>query len=406
MIKKSAYLCLFLVLILNSCSSGNQNRLNPGPVTVEPVETANTGNGIFHDASYIAKDMKLGFNLGNTMEAYDATDCTSASYTWIPYLGSSISNYEKYWGAPVTTQEIIDGIKSAGFSTVRIPVFWGNRMENDGNWDINPQLLNRVREIVDYCFNADLYVVINIHHFDEFIIRRNNLENCKLIFSKLWTEIATYFSNYSEKLIFEGFNEYLGGQQFKNGTLQDTPEDEAYIMANALNKTFVDAVRASGGNNKERVLIISGYWTNIDLTSAKKFNVPADVIKNRLMVSVHYVDNTMFWVKKIGSTEWLNYIDNQCEKLKAAFTENGIPVFMGETTSVYPKSNFAQDVLPEYNTSASCLEYVLNRLLDYNFVPVLWDTEQPGNFYSRANKKINDAENQEVIFKLAQALKN
>ena len=111
--------------------------------------------------------MGNGTNLGNTFEACDNTR------GYVP--GNSPMTYEVSWGAPVTTQEMLTGMKAAGFDTIRIPVFWGNMMVNDGTYTINPDYMARVREIVDYAQNAGLYTVINIHHFDEFIIRRNSL---------------------------------------------------------------------------------------------------------------------------------------------------------------------------------------------------------------------------------------
>ena len=125
-------------------------------------------------ATEMAQKMGLGLNLGNTMEAYEATNCEKITFEWIPIVGSNQpTDYEQCWGANITTQKIIDGMKSEGFNTVRIPVFWGNMMKNDGTYTINKEYLARVKEIVDYCEKAGVYSVINIHHFDEFIIRFN-----------------------------------------------------------------------------------------------------------------------------------------------------------------------------------------------------------------------------------------
>ena len=377
----------------------------PEPLILEPFETTakNMGDGTFHDAAFIAKDMQLGLNLGNTMEAYNAGGCEQYSYTWIPVIGNNTpANYESCWGAPVTTQEMIDGSKAAGFNTVIIPVFWGNMMENDGTWTINKSYLERVREIVDYCFNDDLYVVVNIHHFDEFVIRRNSIEDCKIIFTNLWSQISSYFNNYSEKLVFEGYNEYLGGKQFtSSGFLAELPRNKGYELTNAMNKAFVDAVRATGGNNKNRVLIISGYWTNIDMTTGKDFIVPEDSVADRLMVSVHYVDNSMYWSRQIGGANWEKYIDSQIALLNKAFTSRNIPVFLGETTARYPKENFT--AAATHKTTAECLEYVLTKLTDNGFVPVIWDT--PENFYLRREGRINDDADKAVINRIAGILK-
>lgn len=353
-------------------------------------------------AQEVAKKMGVGLNLGNTMEAYEATDCEKITFEWIPVVGSnSPFDYEQCWGAEITHQEIIDGIKADGFDTVRIPVFWGNMMENDGSYTINSEYIARVKEIVDYCQNADLYTVINIHHFDEFIIRRNSTEECKEIFTNLWTQIAEYFKDYPYTLVFEGFNEYLGGSQFnESGELVELNKKDGYEMTNTLNQAFVDAVRKTGGKNAERVLIVSGYWTNIDLTTSPLFKMPEDTVKDRLMVSVHYVDNAMYWSNMIGGQAWLNYIDSQIELLNKAFTEKNIPVFMGETSAGYPASNFEKGAI--HKDSTECVKIVLDKLTDNGFVPVIWDVSN--GFYSRTMRRIKSEFNREMIREISDKL--
>ncbi|MCR4954071.1 MAG: glycoside hydrolase family 5 protein [Treponema sp.] len=370
------------------------------PLKLTPYQTEFTGDGTFHDAAFIAKDMKLGLNIGNTMEAYEATNCEKITYTWIPLVGKNTpSDYETCWGSPIITQQMVDGIKACGFNTVRIPVFWGNMMKNDGTWTINSDYLCRVREIVDYCLKDDLYAVVNIHHFDEFIIRRYNVDDCAKIFTNLWTQIASYFQNYSEKLIFEGFNEYLGGNQFdSNGILREPSPDDAFNLTNNMNKAFVNAVRSTEGNNSRRVLIISGYTTNIDKTTSGKFIVPEDSEENKLMVSIHYVDNLMYWINQIGGQAWVNYIEDQCSRLDKAFTAKGIPVFLGETSAGYPAERITGKL---YTESHACLEYVLNKLFDHGFVPVIWDTESDHSFYFRSECRIRDENNKNVVEKVA-----
>ncbi|MBQ8623894.1 MAG: glycoside hydrolase family 5 protein [Oscillospiraceae bacterium] len=355
------------------------------------------------DANTVAKEMGLGISLGNTFEAYNATDCDKTHYEWMPVVGNNTpEDYETNWGAVPTTQKVIDGMRDCGFNTVRIPVYWGNMMENDGTWTINADYIARIKEIVDYCENAGVYSVINIHHFDEFIIRRNDLQNCKEIFTTLWTQIADYFKDYPYTVVFEGFNEYLGGNQFnENGDLVEQGDPKAYLMTNVLNQAFVDAVRATGGNNAERVLVVSGYWTNIDKTSSPQFAMPTDTIADRLMVSVHYVDNAMYWARRIGTQDWLNYIEDQCQKLKKAFSDKNIPVFMGETSAGYPAENFGHDAI--HTESSECLEIVLTELVEYGFVPVIWDVND--NFYSRTEYKIKLESNEKVVEKIVKKLK-
>ena len=387
----SALLCA-VMLMSTACGSSDDTSSAQAKKNTKPMSAAE-----------VADNMNLGINLGNTMEAYDASGCEKITYEWIPTKGSNKpKDYETCWGAVETTQKVIDGMKKAGFDTVRIPVFWGNMMENDGSWKINEEYIKRVKEIVDYAQKADMYTVINCHHFDEFIIRRNSLEDCKTIFNNLWTQIADYFKDYPYTLVFEGFNEYLGGDQFdENGDLKPLASRDAYTLVNELNQTFVDAVRATGGNNKDRVLIVSGYWTNIDKTTSKNFRMPTDSAQDKLMVSVHYVDNEKYWTNQIGSQEWLDYIDKQCEELTEAFKDKNIPVFLGETTSIYPESNFDSNAL--YTDSSECLQIVLDKLTSLGYVPVLWDVND--NFYSRTEYKVKNDADAEVIKNTAEKLR-
>ncbi len=388
-------------------------------------EVSAADNGVMRDitAVQMSKEMGLGLNLGNTMEAY-WLDGNIRKSGWLENgridsgaqtIGANkTSNYETCWGAPVTTQAMITGMKDAGFNAVRIPVYWGNMMENDGTFTINKDYIARVKEIVDYCRTAGVYAVINMHHYDEFLIRRysesGTLDDCAKTINKLWTQIAEYFKDYSDYLIFEGFNEYLGGgpyqrdangdvltDQWGNPKISDLPRSEAYKWANTLNQTFVDAVRATGGNNSKRVLIVSGYWTNIDLTTSSEFKVPTDTVDNKLMVSVHYVDNSMYWSNQIGSQRWMDYSIDQCEKLKSAFYDKGIPVFVGETTGGYQADKFAKNAT--VTTSSDALDYMLRLITSYGFTPVIWDT--PNGFYNRNTYQIKSSTDAEVIKTLA-----
>ena len=342
-----------------------------------------------------ASEMGLGINLGNTMEAYWANDQNKNSGSAV--IGdNTISNYETCWGAIKTTQEMIDGMKNAGFNTVRVPVYWGNSMTNDGTFTISDAMFERVEEIVDYCRKADLYVVINIHHYDEFIVKNYSEEDAVKITGTLWKQIAKHFKNYSDYLIFEGFNENLGTvRESDNYT-----DDRKFDYVNKMNQAFVDAVRSTGGNNKTRMLIASGYWTNIDLTTDARFHIPEDKVNDRIMVSVHYVDNAMYWTNNIGGQKWLDYSKAQCELLKKAFTDKGIQVFVGECTSIYDAERFASNAI--YTDSTECLEIMYDMMLDYGFIPVLWDVNN--NFYSRTKYEIKSESDKALIEKLSKEL--
>lgn len=267
-----------------------------------PVATQVPEDSIKPDTNNIVKEMGIGINLGNTMEAHwsDKNNKTTGAQS---IGGNQPQDYEKCWGAVVTTKEVIDGYKAAGFSTVRIPVYWGNMMEDDGKFEINKEYMERVQEIVKYCLDDGLYAVVNIHHYDEFIIRNYAKGEALEITEKLWVQIAEYFKDYSGYLVFEGFNENLGTQREED----NYTDDELYNYVNQMNQTFVNAVRGTGGNNAQRLLIVSGWWTNIDKTTDVRFKMPYDTADGRLMVSVHYIDNAMYWAGKTGSQEWLDY---------------------------------------------------------------------------------------------------
>ncbi|MDE6713549.1 MAG: glycoside hydrolase family 5 protein [Lachnospiraceae bacterium] len=340
------------------------------------------------DAWEAAEQMGVGINLGNTMEAYweDTTNLTSGAQK----IGSNTpGNYETCWGAVETTEEMINGMKEAGFSTLRIPVYWGNMMADDGTFTINQEYLGRVEELVTYGLDADMYVVINIHHYDQFLIEHYPQDQVLEITEGLWKQIAGYFREYPEELIFEGFNEALG----MTGPEGQLDAERMYAFVNDMNQTFVDAVRGTGGGNAARILIVSGYNTNIDATTDERFRMPEDTVEDRLMVSVHYVDNNFFWTNSIGNEAWLDYSRSQCELLKARFLDQGIPVFVGECTAGYPPERISWDAT--VTESADCLETILGMIAEYGMVPVLWDVCD--QFYLRSEQRIASEKDQAVI---------
>lgn len=356
-------------------------------------------DGVMRDisSSDMAKEMGLGLNLGNTMESF--WSASTKKYTNSRMIGSNTpQDYERCWGAVVTTQEAIDGMYRAGFNHVRIPVYWGNMMLEDGTMTINEEYFNRVEEIINYCLNNKLYVVINIHHFDGHIITNFNQSETLEIMAVLWTQIAERYKEYSDYLIFEGYNESLGEKREEDNYSQD----EKYDYVNALNKVFVDSVRATGGNNARRMLIVSGYWTNIDLTTDPRYIIPTDIIDDRIMVSVHYPDNAYYWMEKIGGEDWLNYAIAQCDLLKEAFTDKGYTVYLGECTSGYPSDRFASNAT--ITESSECVRTMLKLYCDYGFIPALWDVND--GFYSRTGYRIKSMDDAEVIAEIYEYIRD
>ncbi len=345
-------------------------------------------------AKDIVAEMGIGINLGNTFEAYYNDDSNMCGFSQVVGDGDSI-DYETCWGAIETTREMIDGMKESGFKTVRIPVFWGNGMADGSDFKISESVIGRVEQVVKWALEDGLYVVINMHHYDERLIMFLDREEAVAAAGKVWSQVAEHFKDYGDHLIFEGYNEYLGG--VKEGT--NASDAEKFDYCNEMNQIFVDSVRATGGNNAERILIASGFNTNIDRTTDLRFKMPEDTAENKLMVSVHYIDNNMYWSNQIGSETWHDYAESQCKLLRDRFSLAGIPVFVGETTAGYDGRMSSDN---SYGSSQDCIRELIRMAKEeYGFIPVFWDTHHSDGtaFYDRVNCKITDSENAATVKK-------
>lgn len=323
----------------------------------------------------IAADMGYGWNLGNTMEATN---------TWTP--NPKVTDFETAWGQPVTTKAMIDGIKKAGFNSIRIPVSWSNMMSSDGNYTIDASYFKRVDEIISYAFANDMYVIINDHYdggwWKGFA---SNKTECMKHYKNMWTQVAGHYKDYPEKLIFESANEELGNS-LKNDN-ENVAELELYSLTNEINQTFVDIVRKSGGNNEKRYLLIAGFNTDIDKTCSNLYEMPADTISNHLMVSVHYYtpwtyvglykDEGYGYKATWGTDSDKSEMAGNFAKMKK-FTDAGYGVVIGEYS-----------VLPQYISSGNYkrkdgdttfIKYLLTLCDKYGYAPYVWDA---GDWYNR-----------------------
>ena len=227
------------------------------------------------DAQTWCKNVVMGWNLGNSLEA---------------------EGTETSWGNPATTADMIKSIKGEGFNAVRIPVRWGQHCDMS-TMTIDEKWLSRVKEIVDWCLAEDMYVIINTHHdlwLEHYPTNAKKAElNEKL--GKLWTNIATAFADYDGRLAFAGLNEVNA-----EGNWGLTPTQENYDVTNSFNQTFVDAVRATGGNNALRNLIVQSYRCNPTM-GLTNLVVPTDPTPNRLSVEFHYYDPYSYCSGAAGS---------------------------------------------------------------------------------------------------------
>lgn len=264
----------------------------------------------------LVKEIQIGWNLGNTL---DATG------------GGALLTTETSWGNPKTSEEVFKVIKESGFQIVRIPVSWGNHLSPDPDYEIHKIWLERVKEVVDYGINNDLYVILNMHHEEWHYPSYDNLESATTILTKVWTQIAEEFKEYDEHLIFEGMNE----PRLKGTPLEwNGGNEEARDAVNQLNKSFVDTIRKAGGNNPYRHLMIPTYAASADPKTWKDFVIPED---EKIIVSIHSYTPYNFALNINGTSEWSSEnlndtrdIDNLMNNLYNSFISKGHPVIIGE----------------------------------------------------------------------------
>lgn len=311
------------------------------------------------------RQMGLGWNLGNTLEA------TGGRL-------DSISAYETSWGNPLTTKEMLAKIAGLGVRSLRLPVAWSNLMAED--FTIHPDLMNRVEEITQMALELEMTVVINIHWDGGWFTRfHDDFGWAMAKYEAIWNQVSERFRDYPDKVVFESFNEVAWPKIFNHygGPSAVTESAKpAFDLLNLINQRFVDLVLASGGNNLKRYLLIAGYNTDIELTNHSYFQMPKDA-ENRLMISVHYYHPWDFvGLKEDASyakmrTTWGTPADmkdlQRFLRMMKPFTDRGIGVVLGEY-SVCDGLEFKEPFsIRLWDTS------VTRTALQLGYCPMLWD---------------------------------
>lgn len=364
------------------------------PCVGSAEESEAVDNGVMREGLTALEATRLmgnGINLGNTLEACDNN---------VGIKTNTPLSYETHWGQPKTTQAMIDGMKAAGFDTIRIPVAWMTNATHlyEGDYTIDADYMDRVEEVVRYARKAGMYVIINDHWDGGWygMFGSESAETRALAmeaYKGMWQQIAERFRDYSDYLIFESANEELGGRFDENSPLYCSDsvvtyltDDERYALTNEINQTFVDVVRATGGNNATRFLLIAGYSTDIDKTCDDRFQMPKDTVDSKLMVSVHYYDPWSYCgaSSAVSATKWgkvsdYEYMDQQLAKM-TKFTEAGYGVVIGEYGAL-PCSDGLKDNTLAYHTA------FLDACTKYNLTNCLWDCS---GLYKRVSQTFAD----------------
>lgn len=381
------------------------------PANIGEERTLSSGfktkdNGLMRDNMDSAKfmqEMGLGWNYGNSLEqAVDTSKMTEDELAKVDvnYCETSANNI-------ALTQKNVDELKRYGFKNIRIPVAWSNLMEiseDKMTYTINKDYLQRVEEVINYCLNDGLYAIVNIHYdgdwWGQFGDEDKEIrKQAWARYEQIWTQLSERYKDYSDLLVFESANEELGDRLNDDWRNRSTnPKtgvltvDEQYETLNEINQKFVDIVRASGGNNEKRYLLIAGYSTNIERTCDIRFKMPNDPIEengvSKLSVSVHYYTPWNYcggseyhqgegdaprlfdW----GTNEQIASMHQDIDAM-SKFTEQGYGVIIGE----YGVQTSAADGIPKY------LKEVAKYAIEKGMVPVLWDN---GTWFDRENSRV------------------
>lgn len=332
-----------------------------------PASTVYAAGGTDRTAAQVVSDMTVGWNIGNSLDSY------GQSYNF-PYTSSN----ETYWGNPATTKALIDEVAKAGFNTVRIPVSWG-QYTTGSDYKIPDFFMNRVKEVVDYCIVNDMYVILNSHHdinsdYCFYVPNNANKSRSEKYFKSIWTQIANEFKNYDYHLVFETMNEpRLVGHSEEWWFPRNNPSNdirEAVACINDYNQVALDAIRATGGNNATRCVMVPGYDASIEGCMTDGFKMPTDSASNRLILSVHaYIPYYFALASDTYVTKFddnLKYdIDSFFNDLNSKFISRNIPVVVGETSATN-RNNTAERV--------KWADYYWGTASKYSTVAmVLWD---------------------------------
>lgn len=328
--------------------------------------------------------MGVGFNIGNSLDACNVTENTH---------GPCLNSGETDWGNPVISEAFVDALKASGFNAVRLPVAW-SRFSDADNFVIDASWMSRVETVVNYALANDMYVLMNIH-WDGGWMQPTNADrdyvNNRL--EIMWRQIATHFRDYDDRLLFAGTNEVMVDGDY------GTPTEEYYTVQNSFNQTFVTTVRATGGRNAYRHLVVQGFNTNIDHT-VNFAQIPEDVIDDRLMMEVHYYDpynftlndgndNTTQWGANATDPtkveEWGNEsrVNAQFQLMKTNFYDEGIAVILGEY-GVISRTDIGDHEPYRVDWNG----YITESALTHKLVPFYWDNGYTGDhgmgLYNRA----------------------
>lgn len=360
---------------------------------VPPITNDAAPEGMKNNALGIVKNITCGWNLGNQLESLN--DRTKKKLT--------VNEMEEGWGNPRITPEMIKAVKAAGFNAIRIPVRWYPHCNK--NFDVDPAWMKRVHEVVDYAYNEGMYVMINTHHdswYDRWRPDHLPVAEVNRRMGHLWTQISNEFKDYDERLIFGGVNEMINQSLDGVNDFNNEPSIQDVQVLQGLYQVFIDAVRATGGNNKWRVLSVAS-WAANPYFALKFFRTPYDVVPDRLMLEVHYYQPWFFCAQTNGEegpnknqyfwgtpyegqpchSNTQREVHNLFRQLKSQFIDKGLPIVLGEYGAVHhnPTKENAKwniDFKKCEESRAYYMRYIVREAKNYGFTSFYWDNNYYG----------------------------
>jgi aryl-phospho-beta-D-glucosidase BglC (GH1 family) len=358
-------------------------------------------SGMSSNASELAAAIDLGWNLGNSLEA----------------IGG-----ETAWGNPRVTKAFINLVRQSGFNAVRIPCSWNQHMSSSSTAQLSTDWLNRVKEVIQYCVDNDMYVLLNIHWDGGWLennctVARQEENNARQ--KAFWEQIATHLRDFDEHLLFAGANE------------PNVENAGQMAVLKSYHQTFINAVRSTGGRNSYRVLVIQGPSTDIDKTCELMTSLPVDSVSNRLMAEIHYYTPWNF----CGMTEDANWgnmfyywgngnhsatdlahnptwgeedaVNSLFQKMKNLFVNKGIPVILGEYAPVRRSALTGEALTRHQQSRAYYLKYVTMKAKENGIIPFYWDNGGTGNNACGIfNRNTNTVSDQQALDALVEGAAN
>ena len=319
-------------------------------------------------AAQAVKNMGLGTNFGNCMDAVDINKTMDKN---------SVTDFEKCWGQQPTTKAMVDFLKKNGFNSVRIPVTWFQHMKEDGT--VDEAWMNRVQEIVDYVIDNGMYCILNVHHdtgadpddksYTHWIKADvDNYNANKEKFESLWTQIATRFQNYDQHLVFEGYNEMLDA----SNTWNAPKNANSYKGLNGYAQSFVNAVRATGGNNATRNLIVNTYAAACGNDVLNNLTIPTDKVEGHIAVEVHTYSPWDWFAKGKWDASCSKEIADMFTRLNSKFISKGIPCIIGEYGTHGSKSVSKNSSASEIQAAADQAADIVKQAKAYGVATFYW----------------------------------